>query len=88
MELLKKVMSIYLLLTEYLRDFNYVIDELDYQTLTDYYLGFALELCKSSILAETLGDPERAQYKLKVAAFVADEISFELYHSLKFSNDT
>jgi hypothetical protein len=81
-------MSIYLLLTEYLRDFNYVIDELDYQTLTDDYLGFALELCKSSILAETLGDPERAQYKLKVAAFVADEISFELYHSLKFSNDT
>lgn len=50
----------YLLLTEYLRDFNYVIDELDYQTLTDDYLDFALELCKSSILAETLGDPEKA----------------------------
>jgi hypothetical protein len=65
-----------------------VIDELDYATMTDDYLDFALELCKTSILAASLGDPERARLKLKVATFVAEEISFELYHSLKFSNET
>jgi hypothetical protein len=61
---------------------------LDFATLTDDLLSFAVELCKESILAETLGDKEKSIGKLKVADFVAGEISFELYHSLKFSNDT
>lgn len=81
-------MSIFLILSEFLRDFNYVIDELNYQTLTDDYLDFALDLCKTSILAHSLGDPNTSLKKLTVATFVSEEISYELYHSLKFSNDT
>ena len=85
---LKKAMSIFLILSEFLRDFNYVIDELNYQTLKDDYLDFALDLSKTSILAHSLGDPDTSLKKLTVATFVSEEISYELYHSLKFSNDT
>ena len=86
--LLKDAMRLYLVLSDFLMDFCYVIDELDYLSLADDYLDFALELCKESILAETLGDKEKSRKKLSVASFVADEISFELFNSLKFSNDT
>ena len=86
--LLKEAMRLYLVLSDFLMDFSYVIDELDYLSLADDYLDFALELCKESILAETLGDKEKSRKKLTVASFVADEISFELFNSLKFSNDT
>ena len=88
MALLKDAMRLYLVLSDFLMDFSYVIDELDYLSLADDYLDFALELCKESILAETLGDKEKSRKKHSVAAFVADEISFELFNSLKFSNDT
>jgi hypothetical protein len=86
--LLNDAMRLYLVLSDFLMDFSYVIDELDYLSLADDYLDFALELCKESILAETLGDKEKSRKKLSVASFVADEISFELFNSLKFSNDT
>lgn len=89
LKLLKQAMSVHLKLSDFLQqDFSFVLDEVNFDTLTDEFLSFAVELCKESILAETLGDKEKSVEKLKVADFVAGEISFELYHSLKFSNDT
>ena len=45
LEQLMEAMSLYLPLSDFLRDFSYEIDEIDYLSITDDYMDLALDLC-------------------------------------------
>ncbi len=50
-------------------------------------MTYALQLSKDGAALECLFEYSQASEKYKFSVFVIDELLFELYHSLRFSND-
>ena len=56
-------------------------------TSSEDLVTYALNLSKEAAVNESLRDYALANSKYKCALFVMEEVTRELYHSLKFSNE-
>lgn len=84
---LHKATDKFMLLYSFVTDFSYIMDDLNYETITEDLIAYGLELCHDGSVQEQLENYDKAIAKYESATFVLSELSIELYHTLKFSNE-
>lgn len=84
---IQESLDLYLFLCEYLNSFGFVIDEMTFESLSDDLLYYGLELCKEGTVQESFHNFKNANQKYLNAQFIMDELTRELFHSLKFSTE-
>lgn len=77
----------FMLLYSFVTDFSYIIEDLNYETITEDLIAYGLELCRDGSVQEQLENYDKAIAKYESAKFVLNELTIELYHTLKFSNE-
>ena len=70
----------FMLLYSFVTDFSYIIEDLNYETITEDLIAYGLELCRDGSVQEQLENYDKATAKYESAKFVLD-------HTLKFSNE-
>ena len=55
--------------------------------MTEDLLSYGLQLCKQGTIEHALDNFSKALLKYESASFVLSELTIELYHTLKFSNE-
>lgn len=76
-----------MVLYSFVTDFSYIINDLNYETITEDLIMYGLELCREGSVQEQLENYDKAIAKYESAQFVLSELTIELYHTLKFSNE-
>ena len=76
-----------MLLYSFVTDFSYIMDDLKYETITEDLITYGLELCRDASVQEQLENYDKAIAKYESAQFILNELTIELYHTLKFSNE-
>lgn len=84
---IQKAVDKFQLLFSFLIDFSYIIEDLNYETITEDLIGYGLELCREGSVQEQLENYAKARAKYESAQFILSELTIELYHTLKFSNE-